>query len=71
MIMKAGQRWHCTNPGCQCEVLVESSRGCEGSNPRCVCGAPMKREYTPPKFTYLDFLRVDEPVETPRGSRES
>lgn len=24
MTMKASERWHCTNPGCGCEVLVES-----------------------------------------------
>lgn len=60
MIMKAGQQWRCSNPACRCEVLVQSSAGLEGSNPRCVCGAPMKREYTPPNLTYLEFLRVDD-----------
>ncbi|HYL61829.1 MAG TPA: hypothetical protein VE077_04335 [Candidatus Methylomirabilis sp.] len=71
MIMKAGQRWHCTNPSCRCEVLVQSSKELEVRNPRCVCGAPMKKEYTPPHLTYLEFLRVDEPTTARRGSRES
>lgn len=70
MIMKAGQRWRCSNPACRCEVLVQTSGELEGSNPRCVCGAPMKKEYTPPNLSYLEFLRVDEPTPTRRGPRE-
>jgi hypothetical protein len=68
MIMKTGELWHCSNPACRCEVLVQSSSVSEGSNPRCVCGAPMKKKYAPPSFTYLEFLRVEGPVALREGS---
>jgi hypothetical protein len=71
MIMKAGEQWHCINPACRCEVLVQSDSQGEGSNPRCACGAPMKKKYAAPNFTYLDFLKLDEPVPVRHGSRES
>jgi hypothetical protein len=70
MIMKTGELWRCTNPACRCEVLVQSGSETEGSNPRCACGAPMKKNYAPPKFTYLEFLRVEDPVATQGGSRK-
>lgn len=60
MVMKSGEQWHCTNPVCRCEVVVQSGSEIEGSNPRCVCGYPMKKRYSPPNFSYLDFLRVEE-----------
>jgi len=60
MRMKAGDRWHCTNPAFGCEVLVESAAREEGKNPRCSCGAAMKKKYAPPVLTYLDFLRLEE-----------
>jgi hypothetical protein len=71
MFMKSGEQWHCTNPACRCEVLVQENAQIEGSNPRCVCGAPMKKNYSPPRFTYLNFLRLDEPVPTSNSSREA
>jgi hypothetical protein len=61
MLMKSGERWHCINPACNCEVLVESDSNVSGGSPRCVCGSSMKRNYVPPVFKYLDFLRVDDP----------
>jgi hypothetical protein len=71
MIMKAGQEWHCTNPACHCEVVVQSTSEIAGGNPRCVCGAAMKKSYTPPTFTYLEFLRAEEPLVVREGSREA
>lgn len=71
MIMKAGERWHCMNPACHCEVLVQSGSEMEGTNPRCVCGAPMKKKYTAPIFTYLEFLRVEDSISARRDSRKS
>jgi hypothetical protein len=68
MLMKLGDRWHCTNPECHLTVLVESCGKIEGSNPRCPCGSVMKKQYHSPVFSYLDFLRVDE---EPIGTRES
>ncbi|HMD39578.1 MAG TPA: hypothetical protein VKH15_09860 [Candidatus Acidoferrum sp.] len=71
MIMKTGERWHCIHPACHCEILVQAGSGISGSNPRCVCGAPLKKNYATPNFTYLEFLQVDEPVPVPDGSQES
>jgi hypothetical protein len=47
--MKKGQRFHCQNPTCGCEVQVtkESSRNIV-SNPQCGCGAEMKKVYVRP-----------------------
>ena len=60
MRMKSDDRWHCTNPACGCEVLVANG-GCEdGKNPRCSCGAAMKKRYVSPVVTYLDFLKLEE-----------
>ena len=58
--MKSEDRWHCTNPACGCEVLVERGASQDGKNPRCACGATMKKRYVSPVFTYLDFLRLEE-----------
>lgn len=60
MMMKPGERWHCTNPACRCEVFVESKSRIEADNPRCTCGGAMKKDYKPPVFRYLDFLRIEE-----------
>jgi len=60
MRMKSEYRWHCTNPACGCEVLVESGGGEDGKNPRCSCGAAMKKRYVSPVLTYLDFLKIEE-----------
>jgi len=62
MLMKPGERWHCTNSACRLEVVVDSQGSIEGNNPRCACGAVMKKEYASPVFRYLDFLHLDEPV---------
>lgn len=61
MLMKNGERWHRTNPACRCSILVETSGETEGKNPLCACGSVMKKEYAPPVFRYLDFLRFPEP----------
>ncbi|HXN54320.1 MAG TPA: hypothetical protein VN943_20495 [Candidatus Acidoferrum sp.] len=60
MRMKTEDRWHCTNPACGCEVLVERSGRVEGNNPRCSCGVAMKKRYASPVLTNLDFLRLQE-----------
>jgi hypothetical protein len=31
-----------------------------GKNPRCSCGAAMKKRYLSPALTYLDFLHIEE-----------
>lgn len=70
MLMKSGEHWHCSNPACRCTILVETSGVLEGQNPRCACGTVMKKDYSPPVFRYLDFLRLPEPAATRRDSRE-
>jgi hypothetical protein len=70
MIMKSGEQWHCTNPACHCEVLVQSKNTIEGSNPHCVCRTPMKKTYAPPHFAYLEFLRVPNFVAVRESSRK-
>jgi hypothetical protein len=51
-------------------VVVEISGEVEGQNPRCACGGVMRKKYTSPVFTYLDFLRVEEPAAAVRASRD-
>jgi hypothetical protein len=70
MLMKARERWHCSNVSCGCQVVVEISGEVEEQNPRCACGGLMRKKYTSPVFTYLDFLRVEEQPATVRASRE-
>jgi hypothetical protein len=48
---------------------VETSGELEGSNPRCSCGI-MKKDYSPPVFRYLEFLRVPESAAASRFNRE-
>jgi hypothetical protein len=60
MVMKIGERWHCTDAACRCVILVETTGEIEGQNPRCACGSIMKKEYASPVFQYLDFLRFPE-----------
>jgi hypothetical protein len=68
--MKSGEHWHCSNPACRCTILVETSSVLEGQNPRCACGSIMKKDYSPPVFRYLDFLRLPEPAAARSDSRE-
>jgi hypothetical protein len=70
MIMKFGERWHCINPACGCAVLVEVNGEIAGANPRCACGSILKKDYTPPVFRYLDFLRSPEHAFAHPKSRE-
>lgn len=56
MIMKAGERWHCLDPVCRREVLVDAGSPEDGASPVCSCGSPMKKEYKPPVLRYLEFL---------------
>lgn len=70
MVMQTGERWHCTNPACRCEVLVQANSKVSGTNPKCGCGALMKKKYSPPHLTYLEFLRIDETIPAPEVSQK-
>jgi hypothetical protein len=61
MVMKSGQRWHCTNAACRCSVLVEVTGEIDSGNPRCVCGGAMKKDYSPPVFRSFAILHFPEP----------
>ena len=63
MHMQTHDRWHCTHPTCGCRVLIESGASEDGKNPRCSCGAAMKKTYVSPVLTYLEFLKVEETPE--------
>jgi hypothetical protein len=58
--MKTEDHWHCTNPACGCEVHVEIPAITDGTNPRCSCGAVMKKRYVAPALTYLNFHRLEK-----------
>lgn len=62
MLMKARERWHCLNPVCGCQVIVEIGGDVEGEHPRCACGEIMEKKYASHASAYLDFLRVEEPA---------
>jgi len=70
MLMKAKEHWHCVNPNCRCQVVVEVSGEIQGQNPRCACGAIMKKKYASASFSYLDFLRIDEPPAAQAAMKE-
>ena len=65
MLMKARERWHCTNTECGCQVVVEIGGEIEGQNPRCACGGIMRKKYVSPVFTYLVFLLSDRRLTPP------
>ena len=68
MLTKTGEHWHCTNPLCRGEIAIVRLSEIDGHNPICTCGSVLKKKYTPPVFTYLDFLRLDTPVVSGRGA---
>ena len=54
MIMTAGQSYRCQNPDCRCEIQVTKTSMEARANPRCCCGAEMKKPYNKPVFKALD-----------------
>jgi hypothetical protein len=62
MRMRLGESWHCTNGACRTEISVQSASQKDGANPRCSCGAAMKKKYTSPVLRCLDFLPVEAGV---------
>jgi hypothetical protein len=53
MSMIADQTYKCTNPTCRCEVKVIRLSDAGSQNPRCGCGAEMKKPYSPPVLREL------------------
>ena len=54
MTMTAGTRFRCQNPDCRCEIEVHKASMEAECNPRCCCGAEMKRAYVKPALRQLD-----------------
>lgn len=52
--MTEGQVYHCQNRDCDSEILVTKASREASANPRCSCGAEMKKPYNPPVFRLLD-----------------
>jgi len=49
-----GQVYHCQNRACGSEFVVTKASLEASANPRCSCGAEMKKPYNPPGFRLLD-----------------
>jgi len=54
MSMTEGQVYHCQNRVCDAEILVTKASREARANPRCGCGAEMKKPYSPPVLRKLD-----------------
>lgn len=64
LFMRKGQRYHCQNPECGSEIEVTKESAVEGaSNPRCACGAEMKKAYVKPTVTTRPLERPGAPHE--------
>lgn len=48
MSILVSQIYRCQNPHCRTEIRVGKPFASGGKNPRCCCGAEMKKPYTPP-----------------------
>lgn len=54
MVMTEGQVFRCQNRDCRCEVIVIKPSIESTSNPRCSCGAEMKKPYSKPGLRALN-----------------
>src|SRR5260221_8587442 len=54
MTMNVGRRYRCQNPDCRYEIEAIKTSTQAGSNPRCCCGAELKKPYTKPVLKMLD-----------------
>jgi len=52
--MTEGQVYRCQNRDCGCEIVVTKMPLETKTNPRCFCGAEMKKPYSPPVLRVLD-----------------
>jgi hypothetical protein len=70
MSMIGDEIYRCQNRGCRCEVkVISSSTECR-QNPRCCCGAEMKKSYTPPVFRELTSDRRSSSLTEPMRNKE-
>jgi hypothetical protein len=54
MHMTEGQIYRCLNRDCGCEIKVIRSSIESNANPRCCCGAEMKKPYKKPALRMLN-----------------
>jgi hypothetical protein len=54
MSITEGQVYRCQNRVCGSEIVVTKASLEVSANPRCCCGAEMKKPYTPPVLRVLD-----------------
>jgi len=54
MVLRKGQIYHCVNSQCGAEIQVIDDSVEGVSNPRCCCGAEMKKQYETPTLRRLD-----------------
>ncbi len=53
MAMTEGQVYRCQNTTCACEIRVLRASTNARANPRCCCGAEMKKPYRKPAWRTL------------------
>lgn len=69
MILQKGQRYRCQNRECAAEIEV-TKNSVEGAwNPKCCCGAEMKKPYSKPVLR--TFHKDDAVMEEVFGNRKS
>ncbi len=54
MILRKGQRYRCQNRECAAEIEVAKNSVEGASNPKCCCGAEMKKVYSKPVLRTFD-----------------
>ena len=54
MITRAGEIYRCQNEHCRAEIKVTKGSLEGDSNPRCCCGAEMKKPYSTPVLRRLE-----------------
>ena len=58
MTTRKGQQYRCQHPNCRDEIEVTKSSREEEPNPRCQCGATMKKVYSRPVFRELSQVEA-------------
>jgi hypothetical protein len=70
MIMRTGERWLCVNPYCGDTVTLRSAYYSREDPPRCPCGSPLRKVSASADFSYLDFLRSEEPASSRKPAKK-
>jgi hypothetical protein len=68
-MMRAGQRYRCQNLDCRAEIEVNKDSQEGHENPRCCCGAEMKKVYSNPVLRTFD--KDDAVIKELFGNRTS